>query len=166
METYDERLTTRMAEASRREGAAAAADSLAAAHLLEGYLAGDGPRSKTGTMPMSDDWLDDPFAADDPAAAARERRRREREERRRQKRERAEPEAEPPPRRRRSSPCAASPEEDLGGRATQESPARRPRNRALAPLPRAVASCATVESARPRRRRALGGSAPPLARRS
>jgi putative Holliday junction resolvase len=40
VETYDERLTTRMAEASRRAGATAAADSLAAAHLLEGYLAG------------------------------------------------------------------------------------------------------------------------------
>ena len=39
VETYDERLTTRMAEASRREGAAAAADSLAAAHLLQAYLA-------------------------------------------------------------------------------------------------------------------------------
>jgi putative Holliday junction resolvase len=39
VETYDERLTTRMADASRRGGAAAAADSLAAAHLLEGYLA-------------------------------------------------------------------------------------------------------------------------------
>ena len=38
VETYDERLTTRMAEASRRAGAAAAEDSLAAAHLLEGYL--------------------------------------------------------------------------------------------------------------------------------
>jgi putative Holliday junction resolvase len=40
VETYDERLTTRMAEASRREGAIAAPDSLAAAHLLQGYLAG------------------------------------------------------------------------------------------------------------------------------
>jgi putative holliday junction resolvase len=39
VETYDERLTTRMAEASKRAGAAAAADSIAAAHLLEGYLA-------------------------------------------------------------------------------------------------------------------------------
>ncbi|HEX6229642.1 MAG TPA: Holliday junction resolvase RuvX [Solirubrobacterales bacterium] len=39
VETYDERLTTRMAEASRREGATAPADSLAAAHLLESYLA-------------------------------------------------------------------------------------------------------------------------------
>jgi putative Holliday junction resolvase len=39
VETYDERLTTRMAEASRRGGAAAAADSLAAAHLLQAYLA-------------------------------------------------------------------------------------------------------------------------------
>jgi putative Holliday junction resolvase len=39
VETYDERLTTRMAEASRRGGAKAPADSLAAAHLLESYLA-------------------------------------------------------------------------------------------------------------------------------
>ena len=37
--TYDERLTTRMADASRRAGASAAPDSLAAAHLLEAYLA-------------------------------------------------------------------------------------------------------------------------------
>ncbi len=40
VETYDERLTTRMAEMSRRAGAGAAPDSLAAAHLLEAYLAG------------------------------------------------------------------------------------------------------------------------------
>jgi putative Holliday junction resolvase len=39
VEAYDERLTTRMAEASRRAGAEAPEDSLAAAHLLEGYLA-------------------------------------------------------------------------------------------------------------------------------
>jgi putative holliday junction resolvase len=36
--TYDERLTTRMAERSAREGAGAHPDSLAAAHLLESYL--------------------------------------------------------------------------------------------------------------------------------
>lgn len=40
IEMYDERLTTRMAEASQREGALAAQDSLAAAHLLQAYLAG------------------------------------------------------------------------------------------------------------------------------
>lgn len=40
VETYDERLTTRLADASRRAGASAARDSLAAAHLLESYLAG------------------------------------------------------------------------------------------------------------------------------
>lgn len=40
VETYDERLTTRMAEASKREGASAPPDSLAAAHLLQAYLAG------------------------------------------------------------------------------------------------------------------------------
>jgi putative Holliday junction resolvase len=39
VETYDERLTTRMAERSAREGARAHRDSLAAAHLLESYLA-------------------------------------------------------------------------------------------------------------------------------
>jgi putative Holliday junction resolvase len=38
VETYDERLTTRMAEESVRAGASASADSLAAAHLLESYL--------------------------------------------------------------------------------------------------------------------------------
>jgi putative Holliday junction resolvase len=40
VDTYDERLTTRMADASARAGASAARDSLAAAHLLEAYLAG------------------------------------------------------------------------------------------------------------------------------
>lgn len=42
VETYDERLTTRMAQASRRAGARAAEDSIAAAHLLESYLARGG----------------------------------------------------------------------------------------------------------------------------
>ena len=42
VETYDERLTTRMAERSAREGARANRDSLAAAHLLESYLARHG----------------------------------------------------------------------------------------------------------------------------
>ena len=39
IETYDERLTTTMAARSAREGARADEDSLAAAHLLESYLA-------------------------------------------------------------------------------------------------------------------------------
>jgi putative holliday junction resolvase len=39
VEMYDERLTTTMAERSAREGAKGDPDSLAAAHLLEGYLA-------------------------------------------------------------------------------------------------------------------------------
>jgi putative Holliday junction resolvase len=39
VETYDERLTTRMAAESARAGATAPADALAAAHLLESYLA-------------------------------------------------------------------------------------------------------------------------------
>src|SRR5829696_3273824 len=42
VETYDERLTTRLAERSSREGARADEDSLAAAHLLESYLASRG----------------------------------------------------------------------------------------------------------------------------
>lgn len=39
VETYDERLTTRLAEQTARGGARAAADALAAAHLLESFLA-------------------------------------------------------------------------------------------------------------------------------
>jgi len=39
VETYDERLTTRMADDSARSGANAPRDALAAAHLLESYLA-------------------------------------------------------------------------------------------------------------------------------
>ena len=38
VETYDERLTTKMAAASRRGGSRASEDSLAAAHLLESWL--------------------------------------------------------------------------------------------------------------------------------
>ena len=38
VESYDERFTTALAQTSAREGAAAAEDSLAAAHLLESYL--------------------------------------------------------------------------------------------------------------------------------
>lgn len=52
VEAYDERLTTRMAEASRRQGAAAPADSLAAAHLLQAYLAG---RAAIGGFDDEDD---------------------------------------------------------------------------------------------------------------
>lgn len=36
--TYDERLTTRMADSSARAGAGAPSDALAAAHLLESFL--------------------------------------------------------------------------------------------------------------------------------
>jgi putative Holliday junction resolvase len=42
VETYDERLTTRMASESSRAGARAPADALAAAHLLESYLSARG----------------------------------------------------------------------------------------------------------------------------
>jgi putative Holliday junction resolvase len=43
VETYDERLTTSMAARTAREGASADPDSLAAAHLLESYLAANQP---------------------------------------------------------------------------------------------------------------------------
>jgi putative Holliday junction resolvase len=39
VELYDERFTTRMAQASIHEGASASEDSLAAAHLLEEFIA-------------------------------------------------------------------------------------------------------------------------------
>jgi putative Holliday junction resolvase len=45
VEMHDERLTTTMAEQSAREGAQADPDSLAAAHLLESYLAALGEES-------------------------------------------------------------------------------------------------------------------------
>jgi putative Holliday junction resolvase len=48
VETYDERLTTRLAERSARSGAAAPPDALAAAHLLESYLRA---RAATGSDP-------------------------------------------------------------------------------------------------------------------
>jgi putative holliday junction resolvase len=38
VDTYDERLTTRLADGSARAGATAPPDALAAAHLLESYL--------------------------------------------------------------------------------------------------------------------------------
>jgi putative Holliday junction resolvase len=52
VETYDERFTTRLAEGSRREGAAAHPDSLAAAHLLESFLAS---RRSSGARTGADD---------------------------------------------------------------------------------------------------------------
>lgn len=48
VESFDERFTTRMAESSRRAGAAAAEDSLAAAHMLESYLAASSGRERSG----------------------------------------------------------------------------------------------------------------------
>jgi len=42
VETYDERLTTKLAAESRRGGARAAEDSLAAAHLLDSFLTARG----------------------------------------------------------------------------------------------------------------------------
>ena len=45
VETYDERLTTRMAARSARSGATAPPDAIAAAHLLESYLIALGSRA-------------------------------------------------------------------------------------------------------------------------
>ena len=58
VETYDERLTTRMAEASRRGGASAPADSLAAAHLLESYLAARAREADRATDPGAEEGED------------------------------------------------------------------------------------------------------------
>ncbi|HEY8492729.1 MAG TPA: Holliday junction resolvase RuvX [Myxococcota bacterium] len=49
VETYDERLTTRLAESSRRAGAGAPPDALAAAHLLQSYL--DHRAAQRGSAP-------------------------------------------------------------------------------------------------------------------
>jgi putative holliday junction resolvase len=51
--TYDERLTTRMAERSAREGARGEPDSLAAAHLLESYLMRGRPGGEAEERPDS-----------------------------------------------------------------------------------------------------------------
>jgi putative Holliday junction resolvase len=58
VETYDERLTTRMADASKREGAEAPADSLAAAHLLQAYLAGQAAIEGAGDEPEGSEGED------------------------------------------------------------------------------------------------------------
>jgi putative Holliday junction resolvase len=57
VETYDERLTTRMAEATARDGAAAPPDSLAAAHLLQSYLAAH-PSPEDGEDPSPEEGGD------------------------------------------------------------------------------------------------------------
>jgi putative holliday junction resolvase len=51
--TYDERLTTRLAERSAREGARAHPDSLAAAHLLESFLMRRRPAGEAEERPDS-----------------------------------------------------------------------------------------------------------------
>jgi putative Holliday junction resolvase len=48
VDTYDERLTTRMAAETARAGATAPPDALAAAHLLESYLASRGRTDPAG----------------------------------------------------------------------------------------------------------------------
>jgi putative holliday junction resolvase len=72
VETYDERLTTRMAERSARAGATAAPDALAAAHLLESYL-----EARAGAGDEVADFAAEPAAPlepepDDPARGAEE----------------------------------------------------------------------------------------------
>jgi putative holliday junction resolvase len=46
VETYDERLTTRLAQRTARSGADAAEDSIAAAHILESYLQAHGSSTR------------------------------------------------------------------------------------------------------------------------
>jgi putative Holliday junction resolvase len=45
VETYDERLTTKLAQRTARSGASAPEDSIAAAHILESYLQARGAAS-------------------------------------------------------------------------------------------------------------------------
>ena len=52
--TWDERLTTVMAASSRRSGARGAEDSLAAAHLLESYLASPQAPGRAPSPPGSE----------------------------------------------------------------------------------------------------------------
>jgi cell division protein YceG involved in septum cleavage len=80
-----------------------------------------------------DDWMDDPFAADDPAAADRERRRREREERRRRQAgadsaeppHREPPQFAPPAPSPPSPPPSPPPPSSSGPRPPRDSRARR-----------------------------------------
>ena len=166
VETYDERLTTRMAEASRRAGASAARDSLAAAHLLEGYLASRARPEDDAETTMADDWqADDPFAdAEDPAAAGREQRRREREEKRGAKegraRRRRRPRRHPRLRRpRRSRRCRRA-------RRSRSSGTRIPRRSRPAPPTRRTGPTSRRRRARrrrlapPRRGARVGAPAP------
>ena len=166
VETYDERLTTRMADRSAREGARADRDSLAAAHLLESYLAREGAMTEDrgdwvvdtegNLTPPGGDGLKPPtdeFGRDDPASLERERRRREREQRRGKSKKPRKAEAPPPPRRRRPRRRPGEAREDAarleperrrgppGGRARRGASAtpqaaRGPRNRQAAPRPR------------------------------
>jgi putative Holliday junction resolvase len=46
VETYDERLTTKLAQRTARSGASAPEDSIAAAHILESYLQARGSSRK------------------------------------------------------------------------------------------------------------------------
>ena len=46
VETYDERLTTKLAARTARSGASAAEDSIAAAHILESYLQAHSERER------------------------------------------------------------------------------------------------------------------------
>jgi len=110
---------------------------------------------------MGDDWLDDPFAADDPAAAERERRRREREERRRWRQGQGSGEEAPAlPPLQDPEPSPRSPREDFW----EDEPASPPRpptltppSRAPSPTPAARASAPTPPASPDRPRPQRGG---------
>ena len=84
VETYDERLTTRMADA---RGAPAPRRRATRSPPPTCCRPTSPARPRSRSAPMTDEWMrDDPFAnPDDPAAREREQRRLEREERRRQR---------------------------------------------------------------------------------
>jgi peptidoglycan lytic transglycosylase G len=144
VEMYDERLTTTMAERSARAGAEAHPDSLAAAHLLESYLAarGGGDLSERqdwfadteGNLRSADDALKPPtdeFGRDDPASIERERRRRERQARRKKSKRASSDGGGPRP--RRANAKQAPPAEVAAG--ATKNPPEQPAKGARPPRP-------------------------------
>ena len=132
VETYDERLTTRMAEASRRGGADGGAATRSPPRTCSRPTSPARREGKARMTPRTGG--SDPFVdSSDPEAAERERRRAEREERRRARQPAEEP-AEPVPAPAETEP-QPSPEPPSPPSRTA-SGARRPPHRRPIPAPR------------------------------
>ena len=167
VETYDERLTTRMAQASRRAGAGAAEDSLAAAHLLEAYLAavagvpgrGRRWRLRTGSRTIPSSIPTTPRRSSGPGAAASAREAPAR--RREPPASRAPPTPEPEPPAPQPGPSARAVPAGTRARARHpsEQPARPGRGAGPAPPETAPAPAAAPHprAVPPRRRGGRGG---------